>query len=214
MTANVPRLEIENLACGRGERALFEGLSFGLGSGEAARVLGDNGRGKTTFLRTVAGLHAPLAGRVRWLPAADGPDDDETRLCDQLCFVGHDNALNAALTPVENLEVLMRLSGRPSTRERIAEQLDALGLARAAGRLCARLSAGQRRRVSLARLWLTDAPLWLLDEPASALDVDARAALARRIAAHVGAGGIVVFTTHEQLVLPGVTPKAIELPAC
>ncbi|GAB3683923.1 cytochrome c biogenesis heme-transporting ATPase CcmA [Salinisphaera aquimarina] len=210
-----PRLIIDNLSCGRGERALFRGLSLILEAGEAARVLGDNGSGKTTLLRTLCGLHAPFDGDVQWQGSAPAAaDEDEPILQDDLCFVGHDNALNGALTPIENLDVLMRLSGRRRSQKHIRETLTSLGLKPVANRACERLSAGQRRRVSLARLWLTDAPLWLLDEPASALDVDARAVLGARIAEHVGAGGLVLFTTHEPLTLPDLPVRAIELTAC
>lgn len=213
-TMAVSRLIIDKLACGRGERALFDGLSLTLASGEAARVLGDNGAGKTTLLRTVAGLHRPFEGSVEWQSDRNRHDGEVPLLSDDLCFIGHDNALNGALTPIENLDALMRLSARPVGTSRIRETLVELGLKSVAYRACERLSAGQRRRVSLARLWLTQAPLWLLDEPASALDVDSRSLLCRRIAEHVGAGGIALFTTHEQLSLPGVTVRAIELAPC
>ncbi|WP_348765491.1 cytochrome c biogenesis heme-transporting ATPase CcmA [uncultured Salinisphaera sp.] len=210
-----PRLGIRNLSCGRGENALFQGLDISLVGGEAARVLGENGAGKTTLLRTLGGLQAPLTGEVVWESARDtGAVDDPVLLQDELCFVGHDNALNAALTPVENLDVLMRLCGRRVAPGRIRDTLAELGLKRLAHRPSGRLSAGQKRRVSLARLWLTDAPLWLLDEPASALDVDSRALLCARIAAHVAAGGIAVFTTHEALTLADVPVRSIELLPC
>ena len=209
-----PRLGIRNLSCGRGEKALFQGLDISLVGGEAARVLGENGAGKTTLLRTLGGLQTPLSGEIVWESAQKRDADDPVLLKDELCFVGHDNALNAALTPVENLDVLMRLCGRPVAQPRIRETLAELGLKRLAHRPSGRLSAGQKRRVSLARLWLTDAPLWLLDEPASALDVDSRALLGARMAAHVAAGGIAVFTTHETLNLADVPVRSIELTPC
>jgi len=208
------RLIIDNLACGRGERALFDGLSVELAPGDAARVLGENGAGKTTLLRTVAGLHRPFAGTVEWQGDPARHHDEPPLLCDDLCFIGHDNALNGALTPVENLDVLMRLAGRAVGESRIRATLAELGLTRVTHRACERLSAGQRRRVSLTRLWLTDAPLWLLDEPASALDVESRVVLCTRIAEHLEAGGMALFTTHEQLTLPNVTVRTIELAPC
>lgn len=208
-----PRLVIQNLSCGRGERALFHDLKMTLSGGDAARILGENGSGKTTLLRTVAGLQLPLAGDITWhgRPRAD---DDPPRLQDDLCFIAHDNALNGALTPVENLDVLMRLSCRRVCIDTIRTTLTELGLKRVANRACERLSAGQKRRVSLARLWLTDAPLWLLDEPASALDVEARAVLCARIGAHVAAGGMIIFTTHEELSIASTAVNAIELKPC
>ncbi|MGB7757610.1 MAG: cytochrome c biogenesis heme-transporting ATPase CcmA [Salinisphaera sp.] len=207
------RLDIIDLTCGRGERALFSRLNVCLKAGEVGRVLGENGSGKTTLLRTVAGLYQPMAGRIRWRAPAR-PDGEPTLLRDDLCFVGHDNALNSALTPVENLSMLMHLSGRGVSRRVVEATLSELGLERVGRRPCGRLSAGQRRRVSLARLWMSDAPLWLLDEPASALDGHARTVLAARIAAHAKAGGVVLFTTHEGLPLPNVEPRTIDLPAC
>lgn len=209
----MPRLEIDNLSCGRGEKALFARLDLTLCEGEVARVLGENGSGKTTLLRTVAGLYRPLEGTIRWQEPV-GADGEPATLHERLCFISHDNALNGALTPVENLDLLMRVAGRPASEEQIRSILADLGLKRIAHRSCERLSAGQRRRVSLARLWLTEAPLWLLDEPASALDVDARAVLCERIAAHVRGGGLALFTTHERLDLPTVTLREVTLPAC
>ena len=162
----------------------------------------------------MAGLHRPFEGAIEWQGDRSRYRDEAPLLVDDLCFIGHDNALNGALTPIENLDALMRLSARPVGVSRIRERLAELGLKAVSHRACERLSAGQRRRVSLARLWLSDAPLWLLDEPASALDVDSRSLLCGRIAEHVGAGGIALFTTHEQLSLPGVTVRGIELTPC
>jgi heme exporter protein A len=210
----LPRLVIRNLSCGRGERALFRDLDIVLQAGEAARVLGENGCGKTTLLRTLGGLQLPMKGEIAWQSVARPADDEPVLLTDELCFIGHENALNGALTPIENLDVLMRLSARRVPERIIRETLADLGLERVADRPCERLSAGQKRRVSLARLWLSDAPLWLLDEPASALDVSARALLCERIDSHVRAGGIVLFTTHGDLPLAQTEIRAIELTPC
>lgn len=209
----LPHLILNALRCGRAERALFTPLNLVLEAGQAARVHGENGVGKTTLLRTVAGLQRAVDGEVVWHgPDADSADPLPLRA--QLCFVGHENALNAALSPCENLDVLMRLAGRRVDQTTIRAALRNIGLAKVSDRPCARLSAGQKRRVSLARLWLTRAPLWLLDEPASALDVDSRAALCERIAAHVSQGGLVLFTTHEALTLPQVSVDTIRLQPC
>lgn len=128
-------LEIIDLTCGRGERALFSGLNAHLEAGEIGRVLGENGSGKTTLLRTVSGLYQPMAGRIRWHAPAR-PDGEPALLRDDLCFVGHDNALNSALTPVENLMVLMHLSGRGVSRRVVEDTLGELSLARVGHRPC------------------------------------------------------------------------------
>lgn len=193
------QLIIKDLACGHGGRALFPGFSLALRSGETARILGENGVGKSTFLRTVAGLALPLSGQVCW---QDSTASEPPRLVDALCFIDHDNALNEALTPLENLRLLARVAGRAVADRQIRDTLAGLGLNHIIHRLSGQLSSGQKRRVSLARLWLTDAPLWLLDEPAAALDLDARQALAARMRAHAAAGGIVIYTTHEALDVP------------
>jgi heme exporter protein A len=206
-------LNIDGLACGYAERALFRGLRVSLRAGDMARVLGDNGAGKTTLLRTVAGLNRPLDGTVRWRRSGAERDADPIERRMDLCFVGHNNALNGALTPVENLGVLTQLAGQPVAPGRIRETLVMLGLRRLARRPCRALSAGQQRRVSLARLWLMRAPLWLLDEPGAALDADARACLSERMTQNAAAGGIVIFTAHDTLAID-YPVQPIALPAC
>ncbi|HLQ85782.1 MAG TPA: cytochrome c biogenesis heme-transporting ATPase CcmA [Salinisphaeraceae bacterium] len=202
-----PLLVATDLVCGYAEQQLFAPVSFALSAGQALQITGANGRGKTTLFRTVVGLQRPLAGAVRW--------QTEQELADELCFIGHANALNDALTPLENLQLLLRLNGRRATSaQEIRATLELLGLTRLGRRPCERLSAGQRRRVALARLWLTNAPFWVLDEPAAALDVDARAALCAHLAAHVHHGGMLLFTTHEPLDLPGLEPAQIVLEPC
>ena len=205
MTAH---LAIQDLASGYGDRALFSGMAADFTAGSVVHVRGENGVGKTTFLRTLAGLQGPLAGGVVWQDHAAAADGS---LRDALCYVAHDNGLNGALTPVENLVFLMRLAGRATSRRSICDVLSEQGLGRLRNRPCRLLSAGQQRRVSLARLWLSDAPLWLLDEPAAALDTTARVQLARRIEIQAARGGIVVFTTHEPLPLTDdlVTPVCL-----
>lgn len=209
--AMTTHLAIQDLASGYGDRALFSGMAANFAAGSVAHVRGENGVGKTTFLRTLAGLQQPLAGTVVWHDHAAASDGS---IRDALCYVAHDNGLNGALTPMENLAFVMRLAGRPTIRRLIADVLSELGLGRLRNRPCRLLSAGQQRRVSLARLWLSDAPLWLLDEPAAALDSTARVQLAERIANQAARGGIVVFTTHEPLPLTDDLVTPVYLPTC
>lgn len=198
-----PTLRVTELVCGYAERGLFAPVSFALAPGQAIQITGANGQGKTTLLRTIAGLGRPLAGRVAW--------QADSQLLDDLCFIGHDNALNGALTPLENLELLLRLSGKRASAYRVRDTLIWLGLERPDRRPCGRLSAGQCRRVALARLWLMRASLWVLDEPAAALDAAARRLLCARMAEFVANGGMLLFTTHEPLELPDVVPEHMAL---
>lgn len=204
--AEAPLLHVADLLCGHAERSLFQPINFTLKPGQAMQVVGANGQGKTTLFRAVAGLGRPLAGAITW----QGADE----LSQDMIFIGHDNALNIALTPVENLELLLRLGGHGAAQGKIRETLALLGLKHVVNRPCGRLSAGQRRRVALARLWLRDARIWLLDEPAAALDVDARAVLCAHMAEFLRHGGMVLFTTHEPLSVPDVTPTQLVLQPC
>lgn len=199
-------LRITELVCGYAERSLFEPLTFTLSAGRAIQIAGANGQGKTTLFRAIAGLNRPLAGQVEWQGTVE--------LSDALTFISHNNALSAALTPLENLDLILRLGGHRVAEAKMREVLAYLGLKRMVNRACGRLSAGQKRRVALARLWLEDTQIWLLDEPAAALDVDARRVLCARIAAFVEQGGMVLFTTHEPLRLPGMPAQQIALQAC
>ena len=188
------RLEIDALVCGHAERALFAPLTATLAAGDIVRVAGDNGAGKTTLLRTLAGLLTPLAGTPRW---ADGAGAARAGLG----FIDHDNALSPVLTPVENLGALLRLHRSADRVEaaQIVRTLAELGLKRVAHKPCRALSAGQKRRTALARLWLSSCRVWLLDEPAAALDPASRERLAGQIQALADDGAAIVYTTHQAL---------------
>lgn len=204
-------LRIADLSCRRGERLLFRGLDLTLAAGEAVQVAGANGRGKTTLLRTVCGLQRPETGTVHWRGHDIRRDPDA--FAGNCLYLAHENALNPDLTARENLAALTRVMGDRSDAAAIDEALADMGATAWADLPCRSLSAGQRRRSALARLRLSRAPLWLLDEPAAALDADARGLLAECIGDHVGAGGSVLFTTHEPLTLPGIELRIVELPA-
>jgi heme exporter protein A len=181
------RLIVENLACTRGGRSLFQGLSFALAQREALRIVGPNGAGKTSLLRLLAGLLAPAHGRVA-LEGAVGGAGEASHL------VGHQDALKGALTVEENLQFWRAVLGGGGIAVEAA--LAALGLSALAQFPARVLSAGQRRRLALARLLVAKRPLWLLDEPAAGLDADGQATLSRLIAEHVSAGGIAVVAAH------------------
>ncbi|HEY4253853.1 MAG TPA: heme ABC exporter ATP-binding protein CcmA [Roseomonas sp.] len=187
-------LHAENLACLRGERVVFAGLSFTLAAREALLLTGANGAGKSTLLRLLAGLLLPAEGRVLWHGDAEGEVP--------LRYLGHADALKPAFTTAENLEFAARLSGTPAAR--VADALAAMDLVPLASLPARVLSSGQKRRLALARLALDPpgtVPLWLLDEPTTGLDAASVARLGVLLAAHRAAGGMVIAATHLPLPL-------------
>jgi heme exporter protein A len=188
-------LEAKELECERGGRVLFRGLSFTLEGGEALRVAGQNGSGKTSLLRILCGLLSPSQGKVCW----SGSDIAALReeYSAQIVYLGHAPAVKEDLTAAENLEIACRLAGNPQPPKAVSNALAQLGLPDA-HQLTRKMSQGQRRRAALARLALSaSVPLWLLDEPFSALDSSGIAILGRILEAHLGRGGAVAFTTHQ-----------------
>ena len=196
MTASDADLVAEDLACRRGERLVFAGLSFRLPPGGALVLTGANGSGKTSLLRLLAGLLVPAAGRLAWGETAVARDVAEHRT--RLHYVGHQDGVKPGLTPRETLAFWAALHGREPSRETpvLDAALAAFALEPVADWPCRWLSAGQRRRLALARLLLIPAPLWLLDEPVAALDNDNQRRLERAIAEHRAASGRVVLATH------------------
>jgi heme exporter protein A len=189
-------LETIDLACWRGERAVFAGVGLSVKPGDAVLLLGRNGAGKSTLLRVLAGLLAPAAGHISW----QGRDvrEDPAAHARRLRYLGHLDALKPALTVRENLAFHAALTGGD-----VAPALEALGLSALADLPGRMLSAGQRRRLALARLALAPAEIWLLDEPTLGLDAASVERLGALLAAHRARGGLVVAATHLPLPLPG-----------
>jgi len=193
------RFHGERLDCVRGERMVFQGLDFTLEPGGALILVGPNGSGKSSLLRLMAGLLKPYGGRLLW----DGEDalDDIDVHGAKLHYVGHHDAVKPVLTANENIRFWAALRGvRGDGVERALAALDIAHLYDVPGRF---LSAGQKRRVNLARIIAAPAPLWLLDEPTTALDKATIKRLEHAIQAHRDGGGMVVLSTHSDVVMPG-----------
>lgn len=202
-------LTVENLQCIRGERTLFESLSFHVASGKLLYVQGDNGSGKTTLLRTISGLSQPQDGQISWnSEAIQSLAEDYTG---QVLYVGHLAGIKEDLTAVENLQFAATLTGNNVSREQAIAALTQVNIARCADLPTRVLSQGQKRRVALARLWLQDNPLWVLDEPFTALDVEAIKMITQHIETFVTSGGIVVFTSHQEPVFDSKIMQRLRL---
>ena len=188
----------KNVSCIRGDRAVFAGLSFICRSGAPLVVRGANGAGKSTLLRLVAGLIRPSGGHFQWHDGADRPPPEP----DLFHYVGHQEGLKPAFSVRQNLDFWARFMGGPG----LSPQDDALDKwqVRSIAHIPTQfLSAGQRKRTTLARLLLVDRPIWLLDEPTVSLDAAGRAILQDVMVAHAARGGLIMIATHDEMTLPG-----------
>lgn len=193
-------LTATGLSCVRGERCLFTELDLAVGPGEWLHVQGENGTGKTSLLRILAGLSPPAAGEIRWNGEPTRTLAEDFRK--ELLFLGHHGAVKEDLTPFENLSLAAQLDGTALDEAVALKALARFGL-RGREDLAVRfLSAGQKRRVLLARLAVRKATLWILDEPFTALDVKAVDMLSGLIVEHVTSGGIAILTSHQTIPLP------------
>jgi heme exporter protein A len=188
-----------DLACSRGERTLFDGVSFALDRSEWLHVKGENGAGKTTLLRTLIGLSPADHGEIRWKGEDIRENADDYRRA--FVYLGHQAGLKDELTPMENLKLALMLDGFEPADPELFGALGRMGLHGRENLPSRVLSAGQRRRVLLARLLLRPADLWVLDEPFNALDVAGIELLRAMIREHLDAGGLAVLTSHHVMPL-------------
>lgn len=189
------QLELVNIACERGETRLFEGCHLTVQSGQWWQIEGHNGIGKTSLLRILAGLTVPAEGEVRWngSPITQVREDYYA----ELFYLGHFAGIKPELTAWENLRYYQKLQNLPLSDEALWNALEKVGLIGREELLCSHLSAGQQRRVALAKLWLTPASLWILDEPFTAIDKKGVAELIAHIEQHCANGGLCIFTSHQ-----------------
>lgn len=196
-----PLLSIEQVTCERDERPLFSDLSLSVRAGDRWQILGPNGSGKTTLLRTLAGISQPSRGRLLWRGQPTTRVEWDYR--QSMLYLGHSPGIKAGLSPLENLRWYQALSGGNQTGD-IVRALAQVGLQGYEQLPAYQLSAGQLRRVALARLYLSQALLWILDEPFTAIDKAGVATLEQRLDEHSRMGGALIFTSHQEVQLPGL----------
>lgn len=202
----MPSLEFKDFFCERDGYRLFQPISFSITAGEVVQVAGPNGAGKTTLLRAVCGLFAEWQGDFLWCGRnLRVPDYD---MCSAMLYLGHQPGVKKALTARENLEWYFGMQGLAFPGE-VSQSLGRVGLAGYEDVPCHQMSAGQMRRVALARLFVAAAPVWILDEPFTAIDRQGVAELEECIGNHVSDGGLVLLTTHQPLSLSQF--KVVEL---
>jgi heme exporter protein A len=197
-----PALEARGIRCVRGERELFSGLDMRVSSGECLHIRGENGVGKTSLLRLLAGLTSPESGEVLWNGSPIKKEESGYR--DQLLFLGHRDALKEDLSALENLRMYAALDGVALSEQDAFASLWQFGLKGREDLPVSCLSAGQKKRVLMARMLTRRAQAWILDEPFNALDMHAVQELQSLIAKHLRGNGLVVLTSHQPLSIAGL----------
>lgn len=194
-TANV-ELQVDKLRCVRDDRVLFDDLSFKLSPGKILQIEGSNGSGKTSLMRILAGLAVPDTGQVTWCGKKIKTISSEYAA--NVTYIGHKHGIKSELTPLENLRFVQSLTATKPEYQ-LEDALAEVGLKGFEDNPVRTLSAGQCRRVTLAKLLFTAAPLWLLDEPFTALDKQGQTLVENLIAQHVSNGGMAVLTSHQHI---------------
>ncbi|WP_373777300.1 cytochrome c biogenesis heme-transporting ATPase CcmA [Glaesserella sp.] len=189
------QLALINIACERGETRLFEGCNLTVSSGDWWQIEGHNGIGKTSLLRILAGLATAAEGEVQWNGTLIQKQRDEYYA--NLFYLGHHAGIKPELTAWENLRFYQKIQGLEISDDALWNALGKVALIGREDLPCSHLSAGQQRRVALAKLWLTQAPLWILDEPFTAIDKKGVAELITHIEQHCEQGGMTIFTSHQ-----------------
>ncbi|MDN3682619.1 cytochrome c biogenesis heme-transporting ATPase CcmA [Vibrio tapetis subsp. quintayensis] len=202
-------LEVSNLTAIRDERVLFESLSFSVQPGELIQVEGRNGTGKTTLLRIIAGLGDSEEGSISW--NNESIFDNRDAYHQDLLFLGHQPGIKRELNAYENLAFYLQLHQQKNDQQAIWNALTLVGLAGREEVPVGQLSAGQQRRVALARLWLSNHPLWILDEPLTAIDKQGVKVLETLFLKHANSGGMVLLTTHQDMFADNPLLRKIRL---
>ncbi len=190
-------LKITNLDCQRGYNQLFSKLNFCVNAGDILRITGTNGSGKTSLLKILAGLNAAEQGDILF----EQHPVNSAEYQKEIIYLGHLGALSSELSSIENLEYLINLN-QSIDRATLVQALENIGLKGYENEYCAKLSAGQKRRVILASLFVSKAKIWLLDEPFTALDPTGVEIVEKEITRHCEQGGMCIFTTHQDSALP------------
>ena len=201
-------LEVKELSCSRDDRWLFSGLNFTVSAGQIVLLEGSNGSGKTSLLRILCGFREADAGELFWCGQTIG----ESSYYQDMAYVGHAEGSKKELTVIENLRFALALSS--PGQQNIAEALKTVQLAGYDDNLVQTLSAGQKRRLSLARLLITYNLLWILDEPFTSLDKQGIELIEQLMAQHILQGGMIILTSHQDLSLPHLTLQRIQLDQC
>ena len=205
---SLPLLKAEQLSCQRDDLPLFAPVNFALYPGQVLQLAGPNGSGKTSLLRVLAGLSERYEGSLLW--RGEPPSGSQRlALAAELCYLGHNNGIKSALTPLENLHWYAAMHGVRNNAA-LHAALAQVGLAGHEETPCYQLSAGQRQRVALARLFVLPVGLWLLDEPFTAIDKQGVAQLEQWLAEFAAGGGAVVLTTHHPLAMANLQQLPLE----